>query len=116
MPCPHSAEESSCPQCAATRGSLADAQTWVRESGPALTLDAWLKEKARTWREVLDVFIQAGRGLEAAHAAGLVHRDFKPSNVLMGGDGRARVTDFGIARSVRREEHVDDRRARIETP
>ncbi|MEZ4448337.1 MAG: serine/threonine-protein kinase [Nannocystaceae bacterium] len=46
---------------------------------------------------ILDVFIQAGEGLAAAHAAGIVHRDFKPDNVLVGDDGRARVVDFGLA-------------------
>src|SRR5207244_2470933 len=54
----------------------------------------------RTWREVLRMYTQAGRGLAAAHAAGLVHRDFKPDNVLIGADGRVRVTDFGLARPV----------------
>jgi tetratricopeptide (TPR) repeat protein len=66
-----------------------------------VTLDKWVKAKPRTWREILQVFIEAGRGLVAAHAAGLVHRDFKPANVLMGEDSRPRLTDFGIARTAR---------------
>jgi eukaryotic-like serine/threonine-protein kinase len=61
------------------------------------TLRAWLREQQRTRNEVLDVFLQAGRALEAAHAAGVVHRDFKPDNVLIDGSGRAQVTDFGLA-------------------
>jgi hypothetical protein len=62
------------------------------------TARAWLLERARTVREILDVYAQAGRGLAAAHAAALVHRDFKPDNVLVGEEGRVRVADFGLAR------------------
>jgi tetratricopeptide (TPR) repeat protein/predicted Ser/Thr protein kinase len=61
------------------------------------TLREWLQERPRSWREVVAVMIEAGRGLQAAHEAGLVHCDFKPHNVLVAGDGRVRVLDFGLA-------------------
>ena len=63
-----------------------------------LTLRTWLKAQVRSWREVLAVFVQAGQGLAAAHAAGVIHHDFKPDNVLVGAGDRVKVADFGLAR------------------
>ncbi|HEX3762762.1 MAG TPA: serine/threonine-protein kinase [Kofleriaceae bacterium] len=69
-----------------------------------VTLGAWLRRALRTPREILARFLAAGHGLAAAHAAGLMHRDFKPDNVLLGDDGRVCVTDFGLARPVTGEQ------------
>ena len=80
-------------------GTLEDNTVFISmELVEGKTLRQWSQQDERPWREVLSVFLEAGRGLAAAHEAGLVHRDFKPENVLVGKDGRARVTDFGLAR------------------
>ena len=72
------------------------------------TLRQWLRDRSPPPPRVIEVFVQAGRGLAAAHAAGLVHRDFKPANVLVGDDGRVRVTDFGLARLLGEPPSADD--------
>jgi tetratricopeptide (TPR) repeat protein/predicted Ser/Thr protein kinase len=81
------------------------------------TLGAWFADDPpHAWREVVDMLCRAGDGLAAAHTAGIVHRDFKPANVMVGEDGRPRVLDFGLARrfdltasvSVVEEEEADD--------
>jgi predicted Ser/Thr protein kinase len=62
------------------------------------TLRGWLSAGPHHWRQIIALLLEVGGGLAAAHAAGLVHRDFKPENVLVGEDGRPRVGDFGLAR------------------
>jgi serine/threonine protein kinase len=62
------------------------------------TLRRWLGEKSRATKEIVAAFRAAGRGLSAAHDAGLLHGDFKPDNVLVAFDGRVEVGDFGLAR------------------
>ncbi|MCE9578122.1 MAG: serine/threonine-protein kinase [Deltaproteobacteria bacterium] len=80
-------------------GTHAGAVFIAMELAPGKTILAWRNQDAPTRRQVLDVFLAAGNGLAAAHKAGIVHRDFKPSNVIVGDDGRTRVVDFGLARA-----------------
>jgi tetratricopeptide (TPR) repeat protein len=79
-------------------GAMRDGQLYLAmEHVRGGSLDVWLRAKRRTRAEILRVCIEAGRGLAAAHGAGVVHRDIKAANILVGDDGRARITDFGLA-------------------
>jgi tetratricopeptide (TPR) repeat protein len=78
-----------------------DLQAWIAmEYVDGANLRHWLADAQRSADEILGCLVAAGRGLAAAHAAGLVHRDFKPDNVLVDRQGRARVGDFGLVRAL----------------
>lgn len=72
----------------------------VMEYVAGTDLSNWITAERRSWRHIVSVFLQAGRGLAAAHDRDIVHRDFKPSNVLMGEDGSVKVADFGLAQAL----------------
>jgi tetratricopeptide (TPR) repeat protein/predicted Ser/Thr protein kinase len=79
-------------------GTLPDGELFIAmELVKGQTLRAWQRRPDRTWRDIVATYAEAGRGLAAAHQSGIVHRDFKPDNVLVGDDGRVRVADFGLA-------------------
>jgi serine/threonine protein kinase len=65
------------------------------------TFADWTANSDASWSEIVSVLVKAGRGLAAAHAAGLIHRDFKPANLLVSVDGRVVVTDFGLAQAMK---------------
>jgi tetratricopeptide (TPR) repeat protein len=88
-------------------GTLGDKVFLAMELVEGTTLRQWQRAPGRTLRELLGIYVQAGRGLAAAHGAGIVHRDFKPDNVLVGTDGRARVVDFGLARAAGAPEELE---------
>ena len=75
------------------------------------TLRGWLEARPRRWREIVAMLVEAGRGLAAAHAAGLVHRDFKPENALVTDGSLVCVADFGLvgqqARAAVTDTHAD---------
>src|SRR5262249_54519010 len=80
-------------------GDLA-ADTFVAmELVDGMSLRQWIKAP-RTWREVVKVIVAAGRGLAAAHAAGIVHRDVKPDNIVLATNGAVKLVDFGLARDL----------------
>lgn len=90
-------------------GTSGDDVFIVMELVDGAPLSRWVGEATRSWREVVDAFVQVGRGLEAAHAVGVLHGDIKPANLVVGRDGRVRVVDFGLARQVGAEGGADER-------
>src|SRR5262245_53074254 len=72
----------------------------VMELVPGAPLDRWVEQQQPSAARIVAAFVDAGRGLAVAHAEGLIHRDVKPGNILMGDDGRGRIADFGLARSI----------------
>ena len=81
----------------------------VMEYVPGEDLASWVVSGERSWEDIVATYRSAGAGLAAAHAAGMIHRDFKPANVRIGRDGRVRVLDFGLARA--RDVSVRDAKA-----
>lgn len=80
----------------------------VMELVDGVTLDKWVRQQPRDWRDIVRMYLGAGRGLEAAHSVDVIHRDFKPSNVVIGRDGHAHVLDFGLARIEQVTPSTDD--------
>lgn len=73
----------------------------VMELVEGITLKEYIEKKGKlSHKEVISIAIQMCNGIGAAHAAGIVHRDIKPQNVMISRDGKVKVTDFGIAKAV----------------
>ncbi len=80
-------------------GTFGDQLFIAMELIDGATVKEWARAHKPSWREIVAVFIKAGRGVAAAHSVGLVHRDIKASNIMVGANGRAWVMDFGVARA-----------------
>ncbi len=73
----------------------------IMEYIEGITLKSYIERKERlNYKEVLSIAIQVGRGIQAAHEKGIIHRDIKPQNVIISKEGKVKVTDFGIAKAV----------------
>lgn len=94
------------------RGGLFIAMEFV----DGVPLSTWQAMKERSSEQIVDAYISAGRGLAAAHAAGMVHRDFKPDNVLVGNDGRVRVIDFGLVKAGDTQVSVEESSPKLQNP
>ncbi len=86
------------------------------EQVEGVTLGTWMRAEEHSIDALLDVFLQTGQGLVAAHARGLIHRDFKPDNVIVGEDGRPRILDFGLVHAADEEEADDAMHAPASPP
>jgi eukaryotic-like serine/threonine-protein kinase len=83
-------------------GTYQDQVFIAMELVEGMTALRWRDTQRPSWREILRVFIDAGEGIAAAHAADLIHRDFKPENLMVTREGKVRVMDFGLARTMER--------------
>jgi len=79
-------------------GEFEGQQYLITEFVDGGTLEEWARTRHRTWREVVDVLVGVGDGLAVAHAAGILHRDVKPANILVAQNGYAKLADFGLAK------------------
>ena len=98
-------------------GEEGDAHFFAMELLPGQDLEACVKEHGPLpWARALEVLIQTAKGLAAAHAAGVIHRDVKPSNVILQPDGQAKVTDFGLAKSLQADVDATQAGSLLGTP
>src|SRR5579863_2764289 len=88
-------------------GEFEGRQYLVTEFVDGGTLKTWARAEKRTWQEVVKLLVGVADGLAAAHAAGILHRDIKPDNILVGRNGYAKLSDFGLAKLEERSSTPD---------
>src|SRR5512134_2635940 len=88
-------------------GEVQDRQYLVTEFVDGGTLKDWALRERHTWRQIVELLVGVADGLAAAHAAGIVHRDIKPDNILVSKSGYAKLADFGLAKLVERSRPED---------